>query len=172
MRHINTLPFGQTLLVWRHARGLTQTELARRAMVPRPNLSAIEQGKREVHLGTVRALAVGLGIQPGILVDGISPYTVHARGKNLSRSALERIAEAVVQGTIPDDSYEQVLVASIRAVMRYRASAIGCRRHVRGRTRAAERAWLTLASACSPEVAQSLFQRVVDRLGRHESAAD
>lgn len=67
------LPFGETVLAWRLARGLTQAALANLARVSRPNLSAIERGQREVTLGTLRALAVALDVRPGVLVDGVSP---------------------------------------------------------------------------------------------------
>ena len=79
-------PFGETVLLWRLQRGLTQKELARRAGVPRPNLSAIERGQLEVSLKTVRALALALGVRPGVLVDGIAPEEGGAG--ELSREAM------------------------------------------------------------------------------------
>src|SRR3989338_2141211 len=83
--------FGQNLYLWRVFKGFSQEELAERSGIPRPNLSAIEKGKREVALPTLRALAVALGIEPGILVDGIGP--VSFKDLDLSRGSLERIAE-------------------------------------------------------------------------------
>jgi transcriptional regulator with XRE-family HTH domain len=61
-------PFGETVLAWRLARGMTQAALARAACIPRPNLSAIERGDREVTLKTLRALALALEVRPGVLV--------------------------------------------------------------------------------------------------------
>ncbi|HMF41326.1 MAG TPA: helix-turn-helix transcriptional regulator, partial [Polyangia bacterium] len=66
-------PFGETVLAWRLARGMTQAELGRAARIPRPNLSAIERGDREVTLKTLRALALALDVRPGVLADGIPP---------------------------------------------------------------------------------------------------
>jgi transcriptional regulator with XRE-family HTH domain len=44
------LPFGATVVAWRLARAMSQENLARAAGIPRPNLSAIERGEREVTL--------------------------------------------------------------------------------------------------------------------------
>ena len=70
---METSPFGQTLFLWRLDRHLSQAALAQRAGIPRPNLSLMERGKREVTLGTLRALAVALDVRPGILADGVLP---------------------------------------------------------------------------------------------------
>lgn len=64
------IPFGQAVLLWRLHRGLTQQTLAVKARVPRSNLSAIERGKREVSLRTLRSLALALEVRPGVLADG------------------------------------------------------------------------------------------------------
>ena len=87
------LPFGQTVRVWRVHRGMTQQQLAQAAHIPRPNLSAIEQGKREVSLSTLRALALALEVQPGVLVDGIPPSLSGGMSSPFSRKALEEIAD-------------------------------------------------------------------------------
>src|SRR6185312_11287307 len=93
--------FGETVLAWRLTRGMTQTQLARAARVPRPNLSAIERGDREVTLRTLRALALALDVRPGALVDGEMP---NAPGAPFTRTQMERIADAAVQGTrLPDE---------------------------------------------------------------------
>src|SRR6266700_81765 len=67
------LPFGETLLAWRLARGMSQAELAQAARMSRPNLSAVERGDREVTLRTLRRLALALDVRPGILADGVAP---------------------------------------------------------------------------------------------------
>lgn len=84
--------FGENVYLWRIFRGLSQEELAKRTGIPRPNLSAIESGKREVSLATLRLLAMGLGVIPGVLVDGIAP--MHFKRSNLSRELLENIVLA------------------------------------------------------------------------------
>ena len=115
-------PFGETVLLWRLQRGLTQKELARRAGVPRPNLSAIERGQREVSLKTVRALGVALGVRAGVLVDGVLPQEEEGTGK-LSREAMERIADAVVGKRVLPEAGEQALADQLKRLVRSRLRA-------------------------------------------------
>ena len=74
---------------------MSQAELAGAARIPRPNLSAIERGDREVTLRTLRALAVALNVRPGALVDGELPEQDQPP---MSRDALERVARAAATG--------------------------------------------------------------------------
>ena len=159
-------PFSQTVLSWRLQQGLTQEALARRAGITRPNLSAIEQGKREVSLKTLRALAAGLGVRPGLLVDGISP-DAH---QTLSREALERIADAVAfnRQVRPD---EQAAVEALRTLLGPRTDAA---HHRRGRLRTgrrATRAWVRLSSFYGRPAVQAIADRVVERQQAHASAS-
>ena len=160
-------PFGQTLRLWRQARGLTQEQLARRSRVSRPNMSAMECGKREVTLGTLRALAVGLGVRPGVLADGTSPVRLEDGRAMLSREAMERIADAVVSGAVMHHHDERLLAEALRHVTAHRFAAGGARL---GRRRVGKRqmeaAWLLLESACPPGVLRSLLQRIADRQRR------
>ena len=98
--HWSMRPFGETVLAWRLTRGMTQAQLARAAKLPRPNLSAIERGDREVTLRTLRALALALDVRPGALVDGETP----GAGPPLTRTQMERIANAAAHGTALSDS--------------------------------------------------------------------
>lgn len=151
-------PFGQNILLWRIHRGLSQEELARCARMSRPNLSAIERGRREVSLTTLRALALALDVNPGSLVDGVSPAS--AQAPVFSRRSLERIANAVWKG-IPLQSYqEEKLAALLKPLLHPRKNL------VRGK-RASERAWLQLKSAYPVQVIQTLIARVRDREQLH-----
>lgn len=174
------IPFGEAVLLWRLKRGLTQEELARRAGVPRPNLSAIERGKREVSLKTVRALAVALDVRPGVLVDGITPQEEETG--ELSREAMERIADAVIRKIPLAGAKEQALADQLKYLVRSRLRAAGpvtkgsTLRLRRERSaerltskgavrlgRVSDRAWLLLS--CYPEaVIESLVARIVERL--------
>ncbi len=89
-------PFGESVLAWRLARRMTQAALATAARIPRPNLSAIERGDREVTLKTLRALALALDIRPGVLADGVMPA---GDPKPMGRECLERVARAAALGT-------------------------------------------------------------------------
>lgn len=155
-------PFGQTVLLWRLRRGLTQEELARRAGVPRPNLSAIERGQREVSLKTVRALAVALDVRPGVLVDGIVPQEAEETGR-LSREAMERIADAVVRNAPLVEPKEQALADQLQYVVRSRLRAAGAATKGASRLgRVSARAWLSLSRY--PDAAiESLVARILER---------
>lgn len=159
------VPFGDAVLLWRLQRGLTQEELARRAGVPRPNLSAIERGQREVSLKTVRALAVALGVRAGVLVDGVIPQEEEAPGE-LSREAMERIADAVVGKTVLAEAKEQALADHLKCLVRSRLRAAG--HGPKGAVRlgrVSDRAWLSLSRY--PEAAiESLVARILERLSR------
>lgn len=161
---MDALPFGQTVLVWRLNRGLTQEALARRARIPRPNLSAVERGRREVSLTTLRALAEGLGVRPGVLVDGVAPSDAASAPKRWSREALERVAEAVVRNVKPRDPQEHALATTIQQVIRNRLDATrGRGRPIRRDRRRTQGAWLQLETAYPREVIRSLLQRIEDR---------
>lgn len=147
-------PFGQTLFLWRLKRGLSQVDLAQRARIPRPNLSAIERGKREVTLSTLRALAMALDVRPGILADGVLPVPWKGRrSPRWSRASLERIADAVVFGKKVTSEFEQKVANLLHCVTREMSST----------KRKAAVSWLLLKSVCPPEVLRSLLQRIRDR---------
>ena len=156
------LPFNEALRLWRLERQLTQEQLARRARVPRPNLSAIERGRREVSLSTLRALAFGLDLRPGVLADGLAPGEHPSPA--VSREAMERIAEAVVKNREVPNSAEQTLVELLRQVVTYRTQASRPQRgRPQGSGRSCDTAWMCLQARCAPEVIRSLIQRIDDR---------
>ncbi|MDP3722750.1 MAG: helix-turn-helix transcriptional regulator [Candidatus Omnitrophota bacterium] len=158
-------PFGQTVVLWRSHRHLTQEALARKAGIPRPNLSAIERGQREVTLRTLRALAVGLDVHPGILADGAPPGVREQHLTKLSRAALERIADAAVRGTLLPNEPERLLADALRKIARQRLLAARQQKPPQRRSiREMDEAWLWLAASYPPNVVQSLFQRMADRL--------
>lgn len=49
---------------------LTQEELAQRAGMTQTTISALELGKQEARISTVRRLAAALGVEPKELLDG------------------------------------------------------------------------------------------------------
>lgn len=157
------IPFSQTLRLWRVERGLTQAELARRSRVPRPNLCAMERGKREVSLRTLRALASALGIRPGVLADGVAPKLPGA-GRPLTRAAMERIAEAIAAGRQLRAPHERLVAEQLRVVVRPRTlAARQDYRAIRETRRTTDIAWLRLKSWYPPEVIRSLIERISER---------
>ena len=158
------LPFAETVLAWRLARGLTQAALAEASGVSRPNLSAIERGNREVTMKTLRALAAALDVRPGILADGEAPQ---GNPRPLGREALERVAGAAVENRSLADPREATLARNLGAVMASRISrGTGAGAPSRGRRRAADRAYFLLRSIEPHEVIATLVQRTTDRLAR------
>lgn len=157
------LPFGQALRLWRAHRQLTQAQVAQSAHIPRPNLCAMERGRREVSLTTLRAVALALDITPGTLVDGIAPPT--GGSTRLSREAIERVADAVAGGTIPRQPSERRLAALLRAVTM--ETSVG-----RRRTQASS--WLQLNAAYPPALVRTLLDRIAvrQRMHAHEPRAN
>lgn len=159
------LPFGQTLFLWRRDRGLTQAELARRAGIPRPNLSAIEQGRHEVSLQTIRRLAAALQVRPGVLVDGVPPGAPEGkRLPELSRGTVERLANSAAFGQPVRDPGERMVVAALQGLLGHRTRAMR-RQWSKPRTgrRTAINAWATLTSLYSRDAIQTLADRVLER---------
>ncbi len=154
-------PFGQTVLAWRLARGLTQEALARTARISRPNLSAIERGRREVTLGTLRSLALALGTRPGVLADGIPPGDAAAP---LSRADLERVARVTAKDERLPDARLADLARRLREVAAARLEMAGGRTGGRRTSRRAARAWLLLKAGEAPATLSSLLERVAGQL--------
>lgn len=154
------LPFGETVLAWRLERGLTQAVLAERAGLPRPNLSDIERGKREVTLGTLRALALALAVRPGVLADGLAPS---AAAQPLSRSDMERVATAAALGEPLADTRLDQLATWLRDAAPTRMAAAAGRRPGRRKPRRAARAWFQLKIRESAG-AVSLLERMMEKV--------
>jgi transcriptional regulator with XRE-family HTH domain len=69
-RDADAVLFGTRLRETREAAGLSQSELARLVNIPQPRLPALEQGRTDVRLSTIRRFAKALGVQ---LTDLLSP---------------------------------------------------------------------------------------------------
>ena len=164
MIQTNFLPFGQALRLWRVERGLTQQELARRAGVARPNLCAIERGRREVSLRMLRALAAALEVRPGVLADGLGPAMTGEADVRLTRAALERVAAGVARCTLLRDAGERTLAEAVRILVGHRSRALRGRwSRPRTSKRQIAAAWLSLESRYPREAIRSLLERVAER---------
>jgi transcriptional regulator with XRE-family HTH domain len=156
-------PFGETVLAWRLARGLTQAELALAARIPRPNLSAIERGDREVTLKTLRALALALDIRPGALVDGTMP---DGGAPPLTRQSMERVARAAADDGSLTNRRESVLSQRLRAALSARMKMAGAGPRRPAGSREKDRAYFLLRTTEEPQTLASLFTRVSEKLDR------
>src|SRR4051812_5845918 len=148
------LPFGDAVVAWRLARGMTQAALARAARVPRPNLSAIERGDRDVTLRTLRAIALALDVRPGVLVDGLAPQ----ERKALGRPEMERVARATTRGAATEAPHEEALARHLRAATAARRAGATRRRRRAGA--AGDRAYFRLRTLVDAPTLASLIDRV------------
>lgn len=156
-------PFGETVLAWRLARGMTQAELAVAARLPRPNLSAIERGDREVTLKTLRSLAFALGIRPGVLADGVSP---HDEGRGLSRAGLERVAHAAVGDRPLRDPREAAAARWLRKTASARIGDADMGPRPFEQARGSDRAYFRLRVSETAETVASLVDRLAGASGQ------
>jgi transcriptional regulator with XRE-family HTH domain len=94
--------FSSNLKAWRLSKELTQEELAQKSGVSRPNLVALEQGRRECTLSTLNRLAYVIGISSGTLLDREPPSE---NDKGLNRHEIDRIARSLFEpGIVLSDS--------------------------------------------------------------------
>ena len=160
------LTFGDNILLWRLHRSLSQAQLATISGIPRPNLSNIETGKRDVTLSTIRYLATALGVLPGTLVNG-EPPNYKKRNKKLSRDYMERVARSVALGIPPKDSEKRQLHNLLREVL---SNSLKYTRTHQTRlpmpTRKSSRAWLQLRALYPKEILNSLIVRTREHAER------
>ena len=160
------ITFGENILLWRLHRSLSQEQLAALSNIPRPNLSDIEKGKRDVTLSTIRYLAHALGVLPGILVNGEPPEYKKFKG-DLSREFMEKIASSVARGKPPENQEERKLYQLLRGVL---SSSLKCAQTTQKRlllpTRKANQAWLQLRALYPPETVNSLIIRTREHAER------
>lgn len=153
--------FGQAVYLWRMERGLTQGELARAAGVPRPALSALERGRLEPTLKTIRRLAHGLRVRPGLLVDGEPPRA--AALPRLSRARLERLAGALCGEPVSLNRDEKTLVPMLTEILRPRLRLAGIPVASRGSARRLRRSWLFV----SEWIPSAELAGLVSRIEKH-----
>lgn len=157
--------FGENLYLWRIFRGLSQEGLAKRSGIPRPNLSAIESGKREPSLGTLRVVAVALGVSPGVLADGIAP--AYFKETTFSRNSLENIAKISLGETVPcSDPAQKTISTMFSKIIRNRINAQKkiYKNTLRDRSTHITN-WLMLKVAIKTEVLNNLLTRLDKHIG-------
>lgn len=152
--------FAQNLYLWRISKGLSQQALAKAAGIPRPNLSAIESGKREPSLQTLRSLAISLAVTPGELVNGIPP--VHFKDVIFTRSSLEAIVRASLGEMGNHLSAKEKAVSLILSGViqnRINASNNTYKNMLKSRQTYINN-WLALKAAIRPEILNNLLSRL------------
>ena len=156
------LPIGQTIYLWRTKKGLTQADVAGSSGISRPNLSAIEQGARDLTIQTLRRIASTLGASPGILVDGIGPEPSRPRYK-FSRYAFDRIARLAAGQSLRASFTEKRVARDLASIMKFKT-----RRHTRNKGlksgRSGNATLLRLKDELSPAIFGHLVRRVEKNL--------
>ena len=156
------LTFGDNVLLWRLHRSLSQERLAALSNLPRPNLSDIEKGKRDVTLFTIRSLANALKVSPGTLVNAESPKPEQWK-ENLTRVSMERIAKSVARATCLGDPAERHISTLLKEVLHCSLQAVQTRkRHLPLPCIRSDRAWLLLRALYPAETLNSLIRRTLE----------
>ncbi|MBC8413697.1 MAG: helix-turn-helix transcriptional regulator [Nitrospira sp.] len=153
------LTFGDNILLWRLHRSLSQEQLAVLSNIPRPNLSDIEKGKRDITLSTIRSLARALNVSPGTLADANPPKPDKWKN-NLTRESMERIAGAAARGTSLKNPLEDFITVLLKEVLR--CSLVSTQSRTKSLPlpgRSSNRAWLHLRALYPAETLESLIMR-------------
>lgn len=157
-------PTGQTIYYWRRSKKITQANLAWRAGVTRPNLSAIENGGRDLTVQTLRRIADALGVTPGTLVDGIGPKPSHTP-VNLNRFSIDRVARLAVGQRLRATSKEKKLSLDLASVMKSKIPSKGVKQRRVRSARSENETLMRLKSELGPDLLQHLIHRVEKCLG-------
>ncbi len=155
-------PIGQTIYLWRLHGRLTQVRLAQISGVSRPNLSAIEQGARDLTVQTLRRLAEALGIDAGTLVNGVGPKPTYAP-INTDRHSLDRVARLAAGQRLRASTKERKVALALAFVMKSKTGWAGIKRTGR-RTARSENETLTRLKA---ELGAELLAHLVRRIEKH-----
>ncbi len=158
--------FSENILLWRLHRSLSQEKLAATAGIPRPNLSDIEKGKRDVTLSTIRSLANALGISPGSLVNG-NPPRPENWNDDLSRESMEQIASSVAHGKPPEDPAEREVYKLLTEVVSCSIQSVSTRKkRLPLPSGKSNHAWLLLRALYPAETIKSLITRALEHSER------
>ena len=143
----------------RKERGLTQEELSKKSGISRPNLSSMEQGRRDVTLGTLRRIAYALNLQPGFLADGLPPVKIQSA--RLSRTNLDSITDYLLGRKARLTDYEMKIANLIRACAKRKLgiSAPSGRRLPRT-AREEKKGWRELKFLLSDNEIKNLMSRI------------
>lgn len=152
-------PLGETIYLWRIDRGLTQDRLSRLTGVSRPNLSAIEQGARDITVQTLRRIARSLGIGPGLLVEGTPPSD--GQTLLLDRESLDGIARYVIGQKIGLSDDKRQIAESLRELIKNKiAVQTGRKRRLERTGRKERQSLLRLKTRLKPAELKSLINRI------------
>lgn len=112
-RNKNKLIVGDWIRLLRNRLRMTQTELARRAHITQPNLAAIESGKVDPQVGTLRRIYEGLGCELNLepLLHKPLEELVRDRARAVALTRLKQtMGTMALEDQAPDkDTFRQLL---------------------------------------------------------------
>lgn len=152
-------PVGQTIYLWRLHRRATQARVAEDAGISRPNLSAIEQGARDLTVQTLRRIAAALGVSPGTLVDGLGP-AADAGALSADRHAVDRIARLAAGERVRASISERKIAYALASILKSKTGWKGVKRLGRRTAREENETVARLKAELGPEVFRHLLSRV------------
>jgi len=151
-------PVGHTIYLWRIQRNLTQAELAGLCGVSRPNLSAIEQGARDLTVQTLRRLAAALNVNTGLLADGITPYQAKSPVR-WDRTQLDRIGRLAAGQSLAASPEEKKIARDLSSIMDAKIHRSAGKNSV-----SKNKMVLELKARLGPEIFKHLIRRVEKNL--------
>ena len=150
------LAIGQNIASERLKKGITQAQLARAAGVSQPNLSAIEKGRRDMTIATLRRISAALGVSAARLLGEGAPVT---RVFALTRPRIERIARLIARPVALGDGEEDRVARLFRQIL----PAPGAKRRPAKKTL---RSWLELRALFDQNQIRSILARIRDEQQR------
>ena len=151
------MTLGQVIYIWRSHRKMTQTELAQRSGVSRPNLSTLEQGGRDVTVATLRRIADALSVKPGTLIDDVLPDE-RELNQDWTREKLDRIAKWVSGVKVPLSKEERKFAIILKTLVKRK---IGQKGAIHSRTSRDENIkWILLKQQFGERSVTNLLSRI------------
>lgn len=159
-------PIGSAIHCWRIEKGLTQEDLARDSGISRPNLSAIEQGSRDLTVRTLRRIAGALGINPGALVDGIGPKPQFAP-LNMNRHSIDRVARLASGQALRATKRERKVAFALASIMKSKIRPQGIKQRRIRTARSENETTKRLKAELGPKTLNHLIRRVGKNLANN-----
>lgn len=93
--HALMTKLGAAIRILREAKGLRQSDLAKKAKLSAPYLSLIEGGEREASIEALRRIAEGLGVPPEVLLIVSQPSGWSLESRDEQANVLARSVKTI-----------------------------------------------------------------------------
>jgi transcriptional regulator with XRE-family HTH domain len=147
------MTFDSHLVAWRRFRGLTQSGLAARTAIPQPNIAALEAGRLDPKLSTVRRLAQALEVSVGKLLDELPSSS------GWNRHRIDALVRRALQPAPGRDRSR--MEEALRVVAAHKLKAAGQAVRLNGRN------GQRLSKQLRADLGPKLWNAVIRRLDKH-----